>query len=311
MKRLIVVSLALTLALATAASLSPATAQTSSNVIHLNQAWSQADREWYYHFSQGSCATVKYETFMNLEAADSQQLFRSDSNMARYGFIPWPANSNNPDALPIGITKTTVKAPIKGWEVGGVYVGLTCAACHQNKLTYKGRHVLIDGGNSHQVDMQAFIRGFDAAMQATLTDTAKFDRLAARLKADSADAKANLRKRIESEAAPLHDYTQSIVSPSPWGPGRLDAAALIVNRLTSILPGIPQNWSPGVAPAKPPFLWNASQATWTQWGAHRSDPFARNISETMGVFMPMDLSSKTPAEGLFQANAAVAELMAV
>src|SRR5262245_39409237 len=280
-------------------------------VIYLNQAWSQEDREWYYHFSQGTCATVKYETFLNLEAADSQELFRSDSNMARYGFIPWPANSNNPDGLPIGITKTTVTTPIKGWEVGGVYVGLTCSACHQNELTYKGRHVLIDGGNAHKVDMQAFFRAFDGAMQANLADTAKFDRLAARLKADSADAKDKLRKRLESEAAPLHDYTKSIVSPSPWGPGRMDAAALIVNRLTSILPGIPQNWSPGIAPAKPPFLWNASQATWTQWGAHRSDPFARNISETMGVFMPMDLSSKTPAEGLFQSNAAVAELMAV
>src|SRR5215813_11654230 len=100
-----VVSLALTLSCATAAHWSAAAAQTSSNVIHLNQAWSQADREWYYHFSQGTCASVKYETFMTLEAADSQQLFRSDSIMARYGFIPWPANSNNPDGLPIGITK--------------------------------------------------------------------------------------------------------------------------------------------------------------------------------------------------------------
>ncbi|MBV9306676.1 MAG: hypothetical protein JOZ45_11070, partial [Acidobacteriaceae bacterium] len=33
----------------------PANAQsTSDNVIYLNQAWSQDDRDWYYHFSQGS-----------------------------------------------------------------------------------------------------------------------------------------------------------------------------------------------------------------------------------------------------------------
>jgi hypothetical protein len=33
----------------------PAMAQsTTDGVIHLNQAWSQDDREWYYHFSQGS-----------------------------------------------------------------------------------------------------------------------------------------------------------------------------------------------------------------------------------------------------------------
>jgi hypothetical protein len=34
----------------------------------------------------------------------------------------------------------------------------------------------------HRFDLQAFLRGFDSAMQTTLTDTAKFDRLAARLK---------------------------------------------------------------------------------------------------------------------------------
>jgi hypothetical protein len=32
----------------------PARAQTSDNVIDLNQAWSQNDREWYWHISQGS-----------------------------------------------------------------------------------------------------------------------------------------------------------------------------------------------------------------------------------------------------------------
>jgi hypothetical protein len=33
----------------------PAAAQSpSASVIYLNQAWSQDDREWFYHFSQGS-----------------------------------------------------------------------------------------------------------------------------------------------------------------------------------------------------------------------------------------------------------------
>jgi hypothetical protein len=94
---------------------SPAAAQTSDNVIYLNQAWSQDDREWYYHFSQGSAAPLSYEIFLNLEAAGSQQLFRSDSNIVRYGLIPEPANSFNPDGLPIGISKTTVAVSIEGW----------------------------------------------------------------------------------------------------------------------------------------------------------------------------------------------------
>jgi hypothetical protein len=310
MKGLMLVSLTLTLTLATTARLSPATAQTSDNVIYLNQAWSQDDREWYYHFSQGSAAPLSYDIFLNLEVAGSQELFRSDSNIVRYGLIPEPANSLNPDGLPIGISKTPVTVPIKGW-VAGDYVGLNCAACHENELTYKGRRVRIDGGNTQRFDLQAFVRGLDSALQTTLTDKAKFDRLAARLKADSADAKDKLRKRIESAAAPVHEYVRVVVTPSPWGPGRVDALSMIVDRLTATLPRISENWAPGIAPVKPPFLWNAPQGLWTQWGAGRSDPIVRNTSEVMGVYMPIDLTSKTPAEGLFQSNAAIPDLMRV
>ena len=45
-------------------------AQASSRgpVIYLDQAWSQADREWYYQFSQGS-TVISYDIFLNLEVA--------------------------------------------------------------------------------------------------------------------------------------------------------------------------------------------------------------------------------------------------
>src|SRR5215831_954846 len=66
----------------------PAAAQSSNNsVIYLNQAWSQDDRDWYYHFSQGS-AVLSYDIFLSLEVADGQELFRSDANSQRYGLIP-------------------------------------------------------------------------------------------------------------------------------------------------------------------------------------------------------------------------------
>ena len=78
-------------------------------VIYLNQAWSQEDREWYYQFSQGS-AVIPYDIFLNLEVAGSQELFRSDANSERYGLIPQAANPrSNPDGLPIGISKTTLR----------------------------------------------------------------------------------------------------------------------------------------------------------------------------------------------------------
>ena len=69
--------------------------------------------------------------------------------------------------------------------------------------------------------------------------------------------------------------------------------------------GIPENWSTPVAPTKPPFLWNAPQGLWTQWRGVQQVPIERNLIETMGVFMSINLHAKTPAEGLFESNAAI------
>jgi len=290
----------------------PAAAQNSpgQSVIYLNQAWSQDDREWYYHFSQGS-AVVSYDIFLNLEVANGQELFRSDANSVRYGLIPEGPSGINPDGLPIGISKTTVATTVGAWPEGD-YAGMTCAACHVGQLDYKGKHVRIDGGHGNSFDPQAYFQAVNAATQATLTDTAKFDRLAARLGAASPEAKAKLRKRLEHQAEAIYEYaTQSSATFSPWGPGRIDALTMIANRVAANLTGLLANTSTPIAPVKPPFLWNAPQGLWTQWAAIVQDPLRRNFGETMGVYMPVDLRAKTPAEGLFASNGAILELQRV
>ena len=74
-----IAALALTVNLAGALGVllpAPAAAQSpGDNVIYLDQAWSQADRETYYQLSQGSTA-LSYDIFLNLEVAGSQELFR-------------------------------------------------------------------------------------------------------------------------------------------------------------------------------------------------------------------------------------------
>ena len=279
-------------------------------VIYLNQAWSQEDREWYWHFSQGS-AVLSYDIFLNLEAADSQDLFRSGLNSTRYGLIPDAASSNNPDGLPIGLAKAVVATPIKGWPAGD-YVGLTCAACHAGQLRYKGKLIRIEGGINNTIDLQGLVRGLDDALRATLTDAAKFDRLAGRLGASSPDAKDKLRKRAESETERVHEYaTRTAVTRYPWGPGRMDALAMIFNRALAVLTGIHENSTVAVAPTKPPFLWNAPHGLWTQWRATVQDPIKRNVQESIGVYLPLDLSSKSPAEGLFQSSVPILDLQRV
>jgi RoxA-like, cytochrome c-like len=288
----------------------PATAQTSGSdsVIYLDQAWSQADREMYYNTSQGS-AIMSYDIFLNLETAGSQELFRSDANVERYGLYPQAANPRtNPDALPIGVSKTVFTEG--RWK--GEYVGLTCSACHNGRLTYQGKRINIDGGVGNTFDLMGIVSALDDALQATLTDSAKFDRLAARLGATTPETKGELRKRFEREAALVHVYrTRTLVTPIIWGPSRIDAIAEIVNRVTSIEPRIPENWSTALAPTKPPFLFNAPQGSWTQWRAVQQDPIRRNLTEVMGVFMPFDLHSKTPADGLFDSAALILNLQTI
>ena len=287
------------------------TTAAASPVVYLDQAWSQEDREWYYNFSQGS-AVISYDIFLNLEVAGSEELFRSDASSERLGLIPQPANPNsNPDGLPIGISKTNVATAIKGWPAGD-YAGLTCAGCHEAQLNYKGTRVRIHGGASTTINMKAIASSLGGALQAVLTDPAKFDRLASKLGANTADAKAALRKRVESEAARVLSYdTRTMATPVEWGPGRMDALSLIANRVVGVLPNIHENWTTPIAPVKPPFLWNAPQGLWTQWSGIVQDPIARNFGETAGVYLPIDLTSKTPAEGLFQSNAAIKELQEV
>jgi mono/diheme cytochrome c family protein len=279
------------------------------SVIYLDQGWSQADRELFYQTSQGS-VIASYDIFTNMEVAGgSQELFRSDANSARFGLIPQAANPRtNPDGFPVGVTKNVVTEG--RWK--GVTVGPNCSVCHTAQLMYKGKRIRIDGGHTNLFDIQAYMQALDQAYQATLTDTAKFDRMATRIGATSTDAKSELRTRLGREAARTHYYSGvAAASPFPWGPGRADCLTLISSRLASIEPNIPENMSVAAAPVKIPFVWNAGQATWTQWGGWAQDPLARNFGETLGVYLPMDLQSKTPEEGLFDSAAAILNLQKI
>src|SRR5271165_3577902 len=186
-------------------------AQSSGDpVIYLDQAWSQADREMYYQISQGS-KIISYDIFLNLEVAGGQELFRSDANSERYGLIPQAANPrSNPDALAVGLTKTVVTEG--RWK--GEAIGMNCAVCHTAQLTYQGKRIRIDGGVANTFDFMSYDSALDDALQATLTDPAKFDRLAARLGASSSVANSELRKRFTSDADRVHQYrTRVLVAP--------------------------------------------------------------------------------------------------
>ena len=240
--------------------------------------------------------SISYDIFLNLEVAGSQELFRSDANSERYGLITQAANPRtNPDGLPVGLSKTVGDAKA-AWK--GEYIGLTCAACHNAQLNYKGKRIRIDGGVGNTSTSWPTSRRSTTRCRRRLTDAAKFDRLATRVGASSAEAKADLRKRFESDAERVHYYRTRTVLRRPIraGPSRMDAISAIVNRLTA---DRARHSRELVHPAR------ADQAAVSlecpaghrgrNGAASQQDPIDRNLTETMGVYMPMDLTSKTPA----------------
>jgi hypothetical protein len=271
---------------------------TKDKVVYLDQGWTKEERQQYYRTSQGS-ALLSYDIFLNLEEARSDRPFRADENMVRYGLVPQPADPElNPDALPIGWTKTVVTEG--RWK--GEWAGISCAACHNAELEYKGNKIRIDGGVSITFNLYAFVRGLDDAIAAAVADSKKFDRLADKLGRGDAAGKADFRKRLEAEAAYLHRVRKDHVSSSDIGPGRMDAITLVHNQVVSNDLGVPENWIANNAPVKWPFVWNAPQSAWIGWRGTQQFPLLRNAGESMGFWVKTDLTSKTPADGLFDST---------
>ena len=232
--------------------------------------------------------------------AGSENLLRSDENLDRFGFVAQPADPKyNPDGLPLGISKATVKEG--RWK--GEWAGLTCAACHSGELEYKGTKIRVLGATNGRLDMLAFVSELNDALQATVADNAKFERMAARLGRQTPAEKDELRQQLHADAdSVLRYHTRTALTPFAVGPGRVDALALIHNNVMTTQLGIPENWRPPLAPVKYSFVWNIPQSAWAQWSGVLPDPVLRNAGEVVGVFAKTDFGSPTQSQGLFEST---------
>lgn len=121
------------------------------NTTYLNQAWTAQQRADYYWGSQGS-ALISYDIYLALQLPGSTELFNSAAHADKMGLLTDPPDlKNNPDSLPIGITKTTVKSG----QYTGVYMGMTCAACHTGQVQYRGQQIRIEGGSNNRLNIVA------------------------------------------------------------------------------------------------------------------------------------------------------------
>ena len=258
----------------------PAIAASAPVYVEQGKQWTQAARLQYYSQDQGS-RVMPLQWFLALKQANGKPFL--DDSLSRYGYLPNPASKTK--GLPVGFT------------VNGDAVGMTCSACHTREIEVDGKAYRIDGGPAI-ADFQSFAADLDSAVGQTLSVQSSFDAFAAAVLGGTprADQIKRLRKDVETWYLPYHTI-MSIALPKdkPWGPARLDAVAMILNRVTGLDIGttpdhiIKSNIRLADTPVRYPFVWNAPIQDKTQWPGFADNgndllALSRNYGEVLGVF---------------------------
>ena len=212
-------------------------------------------------------------------------VFFLDDKLARYGYLENPQSAHG---LPVGFT--LADAP------GGPSVGMNCAACHTREIQVGSDAYRIDGGPAI-VDFEALLLDLDRAMAAALSNDSNFSIFAASVLGENPapDQLVALKADVEAWFLQFDTLVKRALPRTFGGPGRVDAIAMIFNRLSGLDIGtepnriIAANIQPADAPVRYPFLWNAAKQDRTQWtgfAANGNDilGLARNLGEVYGVF---------------------------
>lgn len=262
--------------------------------IDLGQNWSNEDQKIFYQTTQGS-QIMPYTWFLSLEQADRQTLFLADK-LQRFGYLPDIIPSNpqyNPDQLPVGFVRDN--------DEHGVWIGMTCAACHTAELLIDGKPARVDGAAT-QADFVGFIKALSQALSKTATDPEKFTRFYQRVAEHSTRLnlavpnKADLWQSLSLQAQQFHLFYQRNrpdLEVDSFGtaefaniPGfaRLDAFGFIINEVAYNLLPIEQNLKIPNAPVSYPFIWDTDQQKRVQWNGVSNGALSRNTTEVLGVF---------------------------
>jgi hypothetical protein len=283
-----------------------------ANTVWLDQNWTPNQRDWYHNADQGTQTFgIPYEWFIALEqpapSITAPGLLSDPKYLDRYGFISSNTNSGKTE-LPIGFAHggtmhnpdgTPWRNPQTGVEQTGV--GLTCAACHTGRFTYKNTSVLIDGGPA-LLNLADFQKGAVLSLLYTRYMPFRFDRFADRVLGPGAgnEAKSALRKQLDlvvSQALVIKRLQDNVKHQTVTeGYARLDA----LNRIGDFVFAVDLLNSPGFnsanfvgysAPVHYPRIWNASWFQWVQYNGSIQQPMTRNAGEALGVLAQVNLTS--------------------
>ena len=247
--------------------------------------WNMALRNAYYVQDQGS-RLMPLAWFKALRQENGKPF--AEGSLTRYGYLPSPPEAGPAD-LPLGFSLANSSQ--------GPMVGMTCASCHTRDISVGGVSYRIDGGPAF-ADFQSFIVDLDAAVLRALASDAAFKSFAESvLGADAVkpEAAKALHDAVALWSLRFHTWVDQTPADKPWGPARLDAIAMIYNRLNGLdlgpAPGymLAGNMQRADAPTRYPFLWNAGRQDRTQWGGWAGNgtdslALARNLGQVFGVF---------------------------
>jgi mono/diheme cytochrome c family protein len=299
------------------------------SIVALDQGWSGADAQWYWHASQGGSfeLPMPYEWLVNLERPEVAPTIFSEVGLlfapdyiSRFGFLTNPDTSydydsltlhwaeepglstlslyeeNNPDALPIGFTRFEDWVDERTQETVDV-MGFSCAACHTGQLNYDGTGIRIEGGPA-LTDLGKFREAVGVALAMTYYIPTRRARFIERVHGpDATDEQvAELERKMKaliSRGKALADYEAANgIYPVVEGFGRLDA----VGRIGNFVFGEEITWEnlvPADAPVNFPHIWDTPWFDWVQYNASFSQPMMRNAGESMGVFASVNMGDTT------------------
>jgi hypothetical protein len=279
----------------------------SKPIIYLDQGWTQQQRQAFYETPQGSYL-IPFKWYLALEQPDVKKRFSRKNHIKKFNYLIKTKNDGDVIDLPLGFA-------IEPVDNGDDWVGYTCAACHTSEIKYKGQRIRIDGAPTLS-DFAGFIDELQDAVQATLEDSAKFDRFAKRVVGKyGASAKLALREALEGYGNDLSSFTDRNHTDLEYGYARLDAFGIIMNEVFSHDLKVPENNHSPNAPVSYPFLWGTPRHDWVQWNGSANNPLGRNVGEVLGTFGAVNLHdpaqlgvSTVRAENLIQFENLVASL---
>jgi hypothetical protein len=272
------------------------------------QGWDQKQRLAWYQAGQGS-RLMPWAWAKALEQKNGSQPFLAEDHMAKFRFLALPESQANPK-LPIGFAidqqdDSQLSFTKLRWydkqRSDEQWLGLNCSACHTGRVNFEGKQITVDGAPS-LVDFQSFIEAVDGALEATLTDSGKFDRFSVKVLAgrDTLANRALLKDSLGKLLAWEKDNARLNATPLRYGYGRLDAVGHIFNKVSQLaVYGTTTRATPNPsdAPVNYPFLWDIYRQSQLQWdgiiksqrlklGAGYMDVGAmgRNVGEVIGVF---------------------------